>query len=123
FRIRNSPVARPRDGVSAINPVHPLRSARAGSVKPTVPEIGGPGSDNRRAPGTSTGRKTMKKTLVALGMTALMSTTAMAETIGVSMARFDDNFLTVLRNGMDEYAKGLEGVDIQIEDATDDVGK
>ena len=28
----------------------------------------------------------------------------MAENIGVSMALFDDNFLTVLRNGMQEYA-------------------
>ena len=26
----------------------------------------------------------------------------MAEKVGVSMARFDDNFLTVLRNGMIE---------------------
>jgi len=65
----------------------------------------------------------MKNTLIAVGLTALMSTTAMAETIGVSMARFDDNFLTVLRNGMEDYAKGLDGVDIQVEDATDDVGK
>ena len=29
---------------------------------------------------------------------------ALAENIGVSMAKFDDNFLTVLRNGMQEYA-------------------
>ncbi|MCB1511984.1 MAG: sugar ABC transporter substrate-binding protein, partial [Hyphomicrobiaceae bacterium] len=36
---------------------------------------------------------------------------------------FDDNFLTVLRNGMIDYAGSLEGVDIQVEDAQDDVGK
>ena len=38
-----------------------------------------------------------------------------------AMALFDDNFLTVLRNGMVEYAESLEGVDIQVEDAQDDV--
>jgi inositol transport system substrate-binding protein len=47
----------------------------------------------------------------------------MAETIGVTMSRFDDNFLTVLRHGMQDYAGGLEGVDLQIEDAQNDVGK
>ena len=65
----------------------------------------------------------MKKTLIAAGLVSLISTTAMAETIGVTMARFDDNFLTVLRNGMIEYADGLEGVDLQVEDAQDDVGR
>jgi inositol transport system substrate-binding protein len=65
----------------------------------------------------------MKKTLIAAGLVSLMSTTAMAETIGVTMARFDDNFLTVLRNGMIEYAEGLEGVELQVEDAQDDVGR
>ena len=39
------------------------------------------------------------------------------------MAQFDDNFLTVLRNGMQDYAKTLDGVTLQIEDAQDDVGK
>lgn len=48
----------------------------------------------------------MKKTLIAAGLAALMSTTAMAETIGASIARFDDNFLTVMRNGMVDYAAG-----------------
>jgi inositol transport system substrate-binding protein len=65
----------------------------------------------------------MKKTLIAAGVTALMSTTAMAENIGVSMALFDDNFLTVLRNGMIETADGMEGVDLQVEDAQNDVAK
>jgi inositol transport system substrate-binding protein len=65
----------------------------------------------------------MKRTLVVAGMASLLSTAAMAETIGVSMALFDDNFLTVLRNGMIEYADNLEGVEIQVEDAQDDVGK
>lgn len=65
----------------------------------------------------------MKKTLIAVSMFAMMSTTAMAENIGVSMALFDDNFLTVLRNGIDDLAKGKEGVDVQIEDAQNDVAK
>jgi inositol transport system substrate-binding protein len=65
----------------------------------------------------------MKKTLIIAGLTGLMSTTAMAETIGLSMATFDDNFLTVLRNGMVEYAATLEGVELQAEDANADVGK
>lgn len=65
----------------------------------------------------------MKKILVAAGFASLLSTTAMAENVGVSMALFDDNFLTVLRNGMSDYADGLDGVSIQIEDAANDVGK
>ncbi len=65
----------------------------------------------------------MKKLLLAAGLSALMSTAAMAETIGVTMARFDDNFLTVLRNGIEAYAAELPDVDVQIEDATDDVAK
>ncbi|MGO4915046.1 sugar ABC transporter substrate-binding protein [Pseudogemmobacter sp. W21_MBD1_M6] len=65
----------------------------------------------------------MKKTLVAAGLASLLSTAAMAENVGVSMALFDDNFLTVLRNGMTDYAGTLPGVDIQVEDAQNDVGK
>jgi inositol transport system substrate-binding protein len=47
----------------------------------------------------------------------------MAAKIGVSMDKFDDNFLTVLRNGMSDYAKTVPGVSLQIEDAKDDVSK
>ncbi len=65
----------------------------------------------------------MKKLLLTAGLATLMGTTAMAETIGASIARFDDNFLTVMRNGMVEYAAGIDGVDLQVEDATDDVAK
>lgn len=65
----------------------------------------------------------MKKTFIAAGLASLLSTTAMAENIGVSMALFDDNFLTVLRNGMIDYAGTLDGVTIQVEDAGNDVGK
>lgn len=65
----------------------------------------------------------MKKTLVLAGIAALMTTSAMAETIGASIAKFDDNFLTVMRNGMVEHANSMDGVDIQVEDANDDIGK
>ena len=65
----------------------------------------------------------MRKTTIAAVIASAMTTAAAAETIGVSMARFDDNFLTVLRNGMASYAESLDDVDIQIEDAQNDVGK
>ncbi|WP_026616524.1 sugar ABC transporter substrate-binding protein [Ensifer aridi] len=65
----------------------------------------------------------MKKFVLGTAMALLMSTAAHAETIGVSMALFDDNFLTVLRNGMQDYAKTLDGVELQIEDAQNDVAK
>jgi inositol transport system substrate-binding protein len=65
----------------------------------------------------------MKKYLLGIAISALMSGYAHAENIGVSMALFDDNFLTVLRNGMIDYAKTLDGVTLQVEDAQNDVAK
>ncbi|RYB92847.1 sugar ABC transporter substrate-binding protein [Ciceribacter ferrooxidans] len=65
----------------------------------------------------------MKKYILGAALSVLMGTAAHAETIGVSMALFDDNFLTVLRNGMSDYAKTLDGVTLQIEDAQNDVAK
>ncbi|QND53900.1 sugar ABC transporter substrate-binding protein [Phyllobacterium sp. 628] len=65
----------------------------------------------------------MKKLILTLAVSALMSTTTFAANIGVSMAQFDDNFLTVLRNGMQDYAKTLDGVTLQVEDAQNDVAK
>ena len=67
----------------------------------------------------------MKKYVMvaAVAMTAIMSSSAMAAKIGVSMAKFDDNFLTVLRNGMIAQAKGMNGVELQVEDAGNDVAK
>jgi inositol transport system substrate-binding protein len=64
----------------------------------------------------------MRKTLIAAGFSALMGTTAMAEGIGVTMAAFDDNFLTVLRNGIQAQADAA-GLSVQIEDAQNDVAK
>lgn len=65
----------------------------------------------------------MKKTFIMAGVAALMATSAMSETIGASIARFDDNFLTVMRNGMIDHAASLDGVELQVEDAVDDVAK
>ena len=65
----------------------------------------------------------MKKILLAVGFTALMAGSAQAENIGVSMALFDDNFLTVLRNGMQDYAGKMDDVKLQVEDAQNDVSK
>jgi inositol transport system substrate-binding protein len=65
----------------------------------------------------------MRKLLFATAALALMTSSAMAEKIGVSMALFDDNFLTVLRNGMKDYAATQSGLEIQFEDAQNDVGK
>jgi inositol transport system substrate-binding protein len=61
--------------------------------------------------------------LIALAAATVLSSPAFATKIGVSMDKFDDNFLTVLRNAMAEYAKTVPGVTLQIEDAKDDVSK
>ena len=65
----------------------------------------------------------MRTLLASAAIIVAMAGTASAQNVAVSMARFDDNFLTVLRNGMDEYAKTLDGVSLQIEDAQNDVAK
>ncbi len=65
----------------------------------------------------------MKKFILGSALAVMLSTAAHAETIGVTMAQFDDNFLTVLRNGMSDYAKTLDGVELQVEDAQNDVAK
>ena len=65
----------------------------------------------------------MKRLAIALFAATILSSPALAAKIGVSMDKFDDNFLTVLRNGMSDYAKTQPGVTLQIEDAKDDVSK
>jgi inositol transport system substrate-binding protein len=63
----------------------------------------------------------MKRLLLACAATAALTTGAFAETVGVSMSELD-NFLTVLRNGIADYAKE-KGVDAQIEVAEKDPAK
>ncbi len=65
----------------------------------------------------------MKRILLAFVAATALATPAFATKIGVSMDKFDDNFLTVLRNGIADYAKTQPGVSVQIEDAKDDVSK
>lgn len=66
-----------------------------------------------------------RKLLAACAISLALAVPGMASAaeIGVSMALFDDNFLTVLRNGMQDYAKTLPDVSLQVEDAQNDVGK
>jgi inositol transport system substrate-binding protein len=68
-------------------------------------------------------KKLLQKTLLTGAFATLLSGSVMAENIGVSMALFDDNFLTVLRNGMIKMADGMAGVDLQVVDAQNDVAK
>lgn len=66
----------------------------------------------------------MKKLALTLMLSAVLSSTAFAADsvkIGVSMALFDDNFLTTLRNNIEATAKE-QGVEVQIEDAKNEVG-
>ena len=65
----------------------------------------------------------MKKFVTVGALAMLMGGTAMAETIGVSVARFDDNGLTIMRNGMTDHVETLDGVELIMEDAQDDVAR
>ena len=65
----------------------------------------------------------MRKTIAVAGLATLMATSAMAQEIGATFSRFDDNWLTVLRNGMVEYAGTIDGLSYQQEDASDDLAK
>jgi ABC-type sugar transport system substrate-binding protein len=65
----------------------------------------------------------MKRIMIALATSVIMIMSAMADTtIGVSMAFFDDLFLTNVREAMAARAKEL-GVKIQFEDAQGDIGR
>jgi inositol transport system substrate-binding protein len=65
--------------------------------------------------------KSMITPLVALSL--LSAGTYASTSIGVSMAAFDDNFLTSLREAMSAQGKTLKGVNLQFEDASNDVGR
>ena len=65
----------------------------------------------------------MNKTLIAASFASLLGTTAIAQEIGATIAAFDDNFLTVMRNGMTDHAASLDGVSLQVEDASNDLAK
>jgi len=64
--------------------------------------------------------------LIAISAALALSfgaSTAWAAKIGVSMSQFDDNFLTVLRGGMQNHAAKLGDLQLQFEDAQKDVGR
>lgn len=65
----------------------------------------------------------IKSRVLAFSMLLLVSSTVLAELrIGVSMPTFDDTYLTALRNYLSHRAE-KEGVDLQFEDARNDVVK
>jgi len=64
----------------------------------------------------------VKRLAAACAALLVMASPAFATNIGVSMALFDDNFLTILRNAMADHAKAA-GVQIQFQDAQADIGR
>jgi len=65
----------------------------------------------------------MKKTLIAALLTTLaLSPAAYAEKIGVTIAN-SNPWLTLVKNGMKAKAEKMKGVDLQFEDAQDDIGR
>ena len=60
--------------------------------------------------------------MLLVGALLALVPTVQAATVGVSMALFDDNFLTAVRASMKERAQQL-GVQIQFEDAGGDIGR
>jgi len=64
----------------------------------------------------------MKKLAMAASIIALCAGAASAETIGVSIVNFDNNFQNLLKNGIADHATEL-GVDVQFEDAQNDTAK
>lgn len=63
----------------------------------------------------------MKRLLLGAAIFATC-TSAMAQSIGVSVAWFDDNFLTSMRNAMEAEAEA-QGYEIQFLDAQGDIGR
>lgn len=71
-------------------------------------------------------RTTLMAATCAVAMTAaLAASPAQAKplNIGVSMALFDDNFLTAVRQAMNQHAQSVPGLRMQFQDAQGDVGK
>ncbi len=64
--------------------------------------------------------KVIKTVLLVAALSA--SASSLAATIGVSMAYFDQNFLTIIRHAIDKEAK-TRGLNVQFEDARGDVGR
>lgn len=67
----------------------------------------------------------LKTLIAASALAATLPFGAQADDIriGVAMAQFDNNFLTLIRQAMQAKAAELEGVEVQFEDAKTDVGQ
>ena len=65
----------------------------------------------------------MKSMCPAAALAAIIGSAAFAEMIGVSMQSFDNNFQTLLREGISARASELNGVSVQVEDAQTDISK
>jgi inositol transport system substrate-binding protein len=65
----------------------------------------------------------MKKLMLSAAIVAMTSVAAHAETIGVAMSLFDDNWLTGLRQSMEDHGKSLKDVTINTEDGQGDIAK
>jgi inositol transport system substrate-binding protein len=66
-----------------------------------------------------------KKLLSACALSLCLAVPGMARAvdIGVSMALFDDNFLTNVREALKAHAESMQDVNVQFEDAQADIGK
>jgi inositol transport system substrate-binding protein len=72
------------------------------------------------------GRSRFVILLVAVGVAAAACSAPPSRTrttVGVSMAYFDDNWLSILRSAMIEHGRTLPDVQLQFDDAQGDVGK
>src|SRR4051794_39849951 len=66
----------------------------------------------------------MKRILLAAATAVVMASPALADTnVGVTMALFDDNFLTKIREAIKAEADQTPGVHVQFEDAQADIGR
>ncbi|PAU74104.1 substrate-binding domain-containing protein [Halomonas salipaludis] len=67
----------------------------------------------------------MKKlSFVVVALSSFVSVSAHADiNIGVSMSRFDDNFLTDLRRSLQSYSDTMDEVSIQVSDAQGSIGR
>lgn len=65
----------------------------------------------------------LRKLMLGAAIVVMTSAAAHAETIGVAMSLFDDNWLTGLRHSMEDHAKSLNGVTVDTEDGQGDIAK
>ncbi|ATA96223.1 rhizopine-binding protein (plasmid) [Sinorhizobium meliloti] len=61
--------------------------------------------------------------LMKMPCPCLRKISAHAENVGITIARSDSAFLTILRNGMQDQAAKLDGVTVQVEDAQNDASR